>query len=258
MRIQRFYVPNSLDNFNHLIIDDQDGTAIAVDPFNAPLTLQQAKAANCQIIAIVLTHSHKDHWAGTPALVSELNVPVYASHQHFGYPGDTIAVREGQQITLLSQPIYVRETPGHMLDHIVLTLDTEAGHALISADTLFNAGIGNVRAGNVDELHQSIQRLNNELSESTLVYPAHDYLCHNLGFTLKFEPDNIAASALLKEQKQLAPDERKVTNLALERQINTFLRLENPHIRENLQKLGYNADSNQAVFRALRTERDQW
>lgn len=258
MRIQRFYVPNSLDNFNHLIIDDQDGTAIAVDPFNAQLTIEQAQAQNCQIIAIILTHSHKDHWAGTPELVDRLAVPVYASHLHFGYAGDTITLREGEQITLLSQPIHVRETPGHMLDHIVLTLDTEQGHALISADTLFNAGIGNVRAGNIDELYQSIHRLNDELAESTLVYPAHDYLCHNLGFTLRFEPDNSAAKALLAAQKQLAPDERKMTNLALERQINTFLRLENPQIRENLQKLGYNADSNQAVFRALRTERDQW
>ncbi|WP_119396425.1 hydroxyacylglutathione hydrolase [Salinibius halmophilus] len=258
MRIQRFYVPNSLDNFNHLIIDDQDNTAIAVDPFNAQLTQEQASAAGCRIVAIVLTHSHKDHWQGTPELVAALNVPVLAGHQHFGYQGAFEPLSEGDQITLLSQPIHVRETPGHMNDHIVLTLDTDLGHALICADTLFNAGVGNVRAGSVEALYQSITRLNEELAETTLVYPAHDYLCHNLGFTLKFEPNNTHAAELLDEQTAKSATERKVTNLALERQINTFLRLDNAVIRENLQKLGYNVDSNQAVFSALRSERDQW
>lgn len=258
MRVLRFFVPNSLNNFNHLIIDDQDNTAIVVDPFNAQLVLEQAELADCRLVAIVLTHSHQDHWQGTPELVSKLNLPVYGSHQHFGYQGDIQPLADGDQLTRLSQPIHIRETPGHMSDHIVLTLDTDAGHALISADTLFNAGVGNVKAGNIDQLFTSIQRLNDELAETTLVYPAHDYLCHNLAFTLRFEPNNEVAQQTLTQQQALAPDERMVTTLALERQINTFLRLENPVIGENLQKLGYNTQSNQAVFSALRSERDQW
>lgn len=258
MRILRFYVPNSLDNFNHLIVDAQDNTALVVDPFNAEQVIDLADRHALKLVGIVLTHSHKDHWQGAPELVERLQLPVYASHQHFGYQGEVHPLKEGDQLTILGEPIHIRETPGHMSDHLLLTLATDEGPAAICADTLFNAGVGNVRAGNVDELFASITRMQAELCENTLIYPAHDYLCHNLGFTLKFEPDNLAAQAFLNEQSQLAPDDRAVTSLAMEKQINLFMRLNRPIVKEKLAKLGYNVASNQAVFSALRAERDQW
>ena len=100
----------------------------------------------------------------------------------------------------------------------------------------------------------------NKLDLKTLIYPGHDYLENNLKFTLSIEPNNIKAKNLLFSLK-----EKKsgflVTDFATEYEINTFFRLENKQIIEELiKKFGRleKTISKKDVFLMLRELRNSW
>jgi hydroxyacylglutathione hydrolase len=99
------------------------------------------------------------------------------------------------------------------------------------------------------------------LSDATLVYPGHDYLANNLAFTLDREPDNQEAAALLAQVKDQDPNQALVSNLALERQINTFMRLNSPSViarlRDAFPDLPDDPDPG-TVFLKLRELRNSW
>jgi hydroxyacylglutathione hydrolase len=100
-----------------------------------------------------------------------------------------------------------------------------------------------------------------KLPDSTRVYPGHDYLANNLAFTLDREPGNTAAAALLDQVKDQDPDNPLVSDIALERQINTFMRLDSPgviaRLRESFPDLPEEPDA-QLVFLKLRELRNNW
>ena len=100
------------------------------------------------------------------------------------------------------------------------------------------------------------------LPEDTLVYPGHDYIANNLGFTVDREPDNERALALLREVMQsYDPDQPFVTTLGLEREINTFFRLTSKTVIRKLRD-SFPAmpkdPSPKEVFLRLRELRNQW
>ncbi|WP_121053584.1 hydroxyacylglutathione hydrolase C-terminal domain-containing protein [Sphingosinicella microcystinivorans] len=106
--------------------------------------------------------------------------------------------------------------------------------------------------GHAPTLYETITMLGG-LPDATRVYPGHDYLKRNLGFTLSVEPGNAAALALVERME----GEPYFTTLGEERAINSFLRLGSPGIRGNLPELAEGAGE-LAVFLALRKRRDRW
>ena len=99
------------------------------------------------------------------------------------------------------------------------------------------------------------------LPQSTLIYPGHDYLANNLAFTLDREPDNARAGELLEQAKQQDPSRALVSDMALERQVNTFMRLDSPaviaRLREDFPDLPESPDPGE-VFLKLRELRNSW
>ncbi len=100
-----------------------------------------------------------------------------------------------------------------------------------------------------------------KLPDETLIYPGHDYIANNLGFTLDREPDNARAAALLEDVGDQDPSKALVTTLALEKEVNTFFRLHNPSViarlREAFPNLPENPDP-KTVFLKLRELRNHW
>ena len=94
-----------------------------------------------------------------------------------------------------------------------------------------------------------------------MIYPGHDYLTNNLQFTLDREPDNSRAGKLLDEVQEQDPNAAMVSNIGLEKEINTFFRLQNPTIiarlRESFPELGEHPDA-RTVFVKLRELRNSW
>ncbi|MCO4795200.1 MAG: hydroxyacylglutathione hydrolase, partial [Bacteriovoracaceae bacterium] len=78
----------------------------------------------------------------------------------------------------------------------------------------------------------------------------------NLKFTLDREPGNLEAKKMLDDYKTQGTDDNfMVTNIAEEKEINTFFRLNEPEVINNLS--GDTTDDKQ-VFLRLRELRNKW
>jgi hypothetical protein len=128
------------------------------------------------------------------------------------------------------------DTPGHTMSHVCLLSHTEIP-ALFCGDTLFNAGAGNCHhGGHPEELYGTFAGQLAQRQDNTLVYPGHDYMANNLEFTLDREPDNARASELLGDVRDQNPNAALVFSLAMEKEINTFFRLQNPTVIARLHR----------------------
>ena len=79
------------------------------------------------------------------------------------------------------------KTPGHTLDHIIYY--DENNGVLFCGDTLFRLGCGRVFEGTLNEMFNSLKKIN-ELGKNTIIYCGHEYTISNLNFlekTLKKE-----------------------------------------------------------------------
>ncbi len=98
--------------------------------------------------------------------------------------------------------------------------------------------------------------------DATLIYPGHDYIANNLGFTMDREPDNAKAAALLDDVKRDHDPERPlVTSLGLEKQVNTFFRLTSKSVISRLREAFPGLPDNPSqkeVFLKLRELRNSW
>ena len=100
-----------------------------------------------------------------------------------------------------------------------------------------------------------------KLPGETLLYPGHDYIANNLGFTLDREPDNERARQLLHEIGDQDPNAALVSTLALEKEVNAFFRLQSStviaRLGEAFPDLPDQPDA-RTVFLKLRELRNSW
>ena len=84
---------------------------------------------------------------------------------------------------------------------------------------------------------------------------------NNLEFTLDREPDNTRAKSLLGEIDAQDPNNALVSTMALEKDINTFLRLRSPSViaqlRDSFPELSDTPEPRE-VFIKLRELRNSW
>ena len=261
MIVEQIWTNNAYRNFNYLVACPETGEAMAIDPLEHLQCIACAQEKGWKITQILNTHEHRDHIGGNAAMMKATDAKLLA-HAQAGSRIEGIdrgleagdVVRVGTTVELL-----VLDTPGHTMSHICLLHDSE-DPTLFSGDALFAAGAGNCRGGgDPTKLFETFSQQLSQLSGSTQVYPGHDYLATNLGFTLDREPNNVRASTLLSEVSQ--SNQPLVTTMALEREINTFLRLDNETVIRRLRDSFPDMPeqpSTREVFLRLRELRDQW
>jgi hydroxyacylglutathione hydrolase len=263
MTIERIWTGNAWRNFNYLISCPETGEAMAVDPLEADKCLAAAKHGGFKITQLLNTHEHGDHTGGNRAIIAATGAKLLAHENARGkIPGIDYGLAGGDIIRVgQSVEIEVLDTPGHTMSHLCLLLRGKPP-SLISGDTLFNAGAGNCHnGGDPAALYRTFVTQLARLPDETLVYPGHDYMTTNLAFTLDREPDNARAAALLAEIKDCEPGHGPVTTLALEKEINSFFRLQSPTVIERLHQsfpeIGERPDA-ETVFLKLRELRNSW
>ena len=263
MIVEQIWTANAGRNFNYLVACGETGEALAIDPLDHEKCLAAAKARGWTIRQIVNTHEHRDHTGGNREMIAATGARVLA---HAGAKdkipemsrglaaGDVIRVGKTVELECL-------DTPGHTMSHICLRAHADAP-ALFCGDTLFNAGAGNCHnGGHPDELYNTFVGQLAKLAEDTLIYPGHDYIARNLGFTLDREPDNRRAQELLPVVERQDTTKPLVTTLQLEREINSFFRLTNPTV---IRRLGEafpdlpDEPDPRTVFLRLRELRNRW
>lgn len=263
MIVEQIWTANDYRNFNYLIACPETGEALAVDPLDYEKCLARAKSRGFEITQILNTHEHGDHTGGNTAMIRATHAKLLAHHK----AGTRIAgvdrgLKAGDVIKIgRTVELEALDTPGHTMSHVCLLSHTDQP-ALFCGDTLFNAGAGNCHGGGHPEaLYATFASQLARLPDHTLVYPGHDYIANNLGFTLDREPDNARAKALLEKVKGQDPSHPLVTTLALEKEINTFFRLHSPSVhrwlREAFPDLPDVLDE-KTVFLKLRELRNRW
>jgi hydroxyacylglutathione hydrolase len=263
MIVRQIWTANSYRNFNYLIACPESGEALAVDPLDHEKCLQAARQEGWSITQILNTHEHRDHTGGNEALQRATGAKISAHRNAKDKipdmarglaAGDVIRVGRSVELEAL-------DTPGHTMSHVCLLSHTDQP-ALFCGDTLFNAGAGNCHnGGHPEELYRSFAQQLAKLPAQTRIYPGHDYIENNLRFTLDREPDNTAAKQLLDRLAGQNPDDAYVSTLEVERDINTFFRLDSPmviaRLREAFPELPENPEP-RAVFLKLRELRNRW
>ena len=263
MLIEQIWTGNSYRNFNYLVACPDTFEALAIDPLDHVKCLAVAKEKGWTIKAVVNTHEHGDHIAGNRPMIEATGAKLLA-HYNAGHsiPGVDIHLHADDIVNVgTSVELKVLDTPGHTMTHICLLSQTETP-ALFCGDTLFNAGVGNCHnGGHPEELYFTFSKQIALLDNDTQIYPGHEYIAHNLAFTLSREPDNQFAKELLDEVGDQNPDDAFITTLAIEKQVNTFFRLSNPTIISMLQHEfpDFPKDPDQkTVFLKLRALRNEW
>jgi hydroxyacylglutathione hydrolase len=263
MIVEQIWTANAYRNFNYLIACPETGEALAIDPLDYNKCLAVADSNDWTITQILNTHEHGDHTGGNSALVAATGAKIIAhANAKNRIPNMFRGVGAGDIVNVGSTvELECLDTPGHTMSHICLLSHTDQP-ALFSGDTLFNAGAGNCHnGGHPQELYTTFASQLEMLDENTQIYPGHDYLVNNLEFTLDREPDNDAAKTMLARYKDQDPDSAFITTMAMEHEVNTFFRLQNPSViarlRETFPELGESPDPRE-VFLRLRELRNSW
>jgi len=261
--VRQIWTANAYRNFNYLIACGETGEALAVDPLDYEKCLKAAKDAGWDITQILNTHEHGDHIGGNGPMVERTGAKILAhKNAKARIPNMARGLGAGDVIRVgKTVELEVLDTPGHTMSHVCLLSHTDQP-ALFSGDTLFNAGAGNCHnGGHPAELYKTFSEQLAGLPASTLIYPGHDYIENNLRFTLDREPDNKAAREMLDRLAGQDPARAYVSTLAVERDVNTFFRLQSPSViarlREAFPDLPDKPDP-RTVFLKLRELRNSW
>lgn len=216
------------DNYIWLISRPDTPYAVIVDPGDARPVLETLQERGLRLLAILITHHHRDHTGGIKTLLEHYPAPVY------GPASETITaltqpLTEQDKVSVpeLGLDLQVLDVPGHTRGAIAFY----GQEMLFCGDTLFTAGCGKLFEGTAQQMHASLAKLA-ALPGHTQVYCGHEYTVDNLHFARLVEPDNPHIRARLVETMALrACDLPSVpAPLDLERRSNPFLRCEVPAV----------------------------
>ncbi len=263
MHIERIWPDTKLRNYHFLVVCEETGDALAVDPWDAEAVLAVARQHGWNITQILNTHHHHDHCDGNARIREVTGARVLAHAAAASIIGnvdvglaDGDAIRVGRSIEL-----ECLDTPGHTMSHVCLFAHADKP-ALFSGDTLFNAGAGNCHnGGDPATLYETFATRIARLPDATTIYPGHEYLVNNLGFTLSREPDNAVALEMKNRLAQTGPLDIPLTTLGEEKHFNSFFRLGNPQIINGLREHFPDLSATPApreVFMRLRELRNKW
>lgn len=244
-------IPAFIDNYIWCI-ENSNNHCVIVDPGDAQPVLHYLQQNNKQLESILITHHHADHVSGIAALKQAFpNVSVLGPAAE-KIAGITVPLKGGMQVTLLDYQFQILDLPGHTKGHIGFIGDNK----LFCGDVLFSAGCGRIFEGTPDQMFDSLNQIA-ALPDQTQIYPAHEYTQSNLRFALTIEPDNAQLLSHATRVDQLRTNSKPSlpTTLALEKQINPFLRTSALTVRKALTNRSH-SHTPLALFTALREWKD--
>jgi hydroxyacylglutathione hydrolase len=247
-------LPAFADNYIWMLHDG--ARAVVVDPGQADPVVEALDRLGLALTAILVTHHHADHVGGVDALRTRLDGPVYGPERE-RIPQPFTALREGQHASVLGMDFEVLDVPGHTAGHIAYVQRGAAGGLqqplLFCGDTLFSAGCGRLFEGTPAQMHASLAKFA-ALPGDTRVCCTHEYTLSNLRFAAAVEPGN-AARARYQAQCEAQRHQGLPTlpsSVALELQINPFLRCSEDEVVAAARAQGAVSDEPVAVLAALR------
>ncbi len=244
------------DNYIWMLHDGHQ--ALVVDPGDEAPVLQALQVHHLQLQAILVTHHHADHVGGVDELRAATGAAVYGPASE-DMPEPLRRMQDGDTLDLLGMHFTVLDVPGHTAGHIAwYSADAGGQPLLFCGDTLFSGGCGRLFEGTPAQMLASLDRLA-ALPGNTRVCCAHEYTLSNLRFARAVEPDN---TALLDYSRHCEAQRARQlptlpSTIALERDINPFLRSRLPAVARTLQARTTARDE-AGLFAALREWKNQF
>jgi glyoxylase-like metal-dependent hydrolase (beta-lactamase superfamily II) len=181
MKVKKF-VMGPVANNCYLVWEEATGEALVIDPGPNPGRIaREARAKGLRLVAIVQTHDHWDHSAGSLILQRLTGAPLFrhpadpaAGWLHRPRPADgkkTLDLADGQELRLGTTAITVLHTPGHSPGSVSLSTPG----LLFSGDLLFSGSVGrwDLKGGNFRQLLRSLQQRIAALPDNVRVLPGH-------------------------------------------------------------------------------------
>ncbi|HUT54308.1 MAG TPA: MBL fold metallo-hydrolase [bacterium] len=166
----------------YLVWDEDSKMAMVIDPGgDAKKIARTIKEKGLTLMAIVHTHGHWDHTAGSDSLQRLTGAPVLrhpldakSGYLHRPRPSDGVKVHDledGQDLNIGGLRFKVIHTPGHSRGGICLYTPG----SLFSGDLLFSGSVGrwDLSGGSFRELVKSLNQRLAALPDDTDVYPGH-------------------------------------------------------------------------------------
>ncbi|WP_280539291.1 hydroxyacylglutathione hydrolase [Chromohalobacter sp. 11-W] len=249
-------IPAFQDNYIWLLRQDASDKVAIVDPGDAQPVIEYLERENLNLVAILVTHHHHDHTGGIETLVKRYG-PRVIGPDNSAIPAVEEVVGDDDECRVQGRRFEVFAVPGHTLDHIAFYAPGTPG-LLFCGDVMFSAGCGRLFEGSPAQMQRSLERLA-ALPDDTMVFAGHEYTLANLRFSQAAEPDNPTRDAYLEECEKARRLERPTlpTNIGSERQINPFLRIDQPGLLSAVAEQG-NADDASSAFATLREWKDRF
>jgi hydroxyacylglutathione hydrolase len=250
-------LPAFTDNYIWMLHDGHD--ALVVDPGDAQPVLEALQREGVQLKGILVTHHHHDHTGGVNLLRDATGADVYGPARE-PMPEPLQRLTGGDTVQLLGLTFQVIDVPGHTLGHIAyFCKEVNAKPLLFCGDTLFSAGCGRLFEGTSAQMLASLTTLSG-LPDATAVCCTHEYTLSNLKFAFEIEPDNTTLIAYAAQCQNLRANGLPTlpSSMALERQINPFLRSHLPTVIDAASRFDGAGVSQNGAFATLRQWKNQY
>lgn len=245
------------DNYIWMFHDGQ--RALVVDPGDAQPVLAALQHEDLQLQGILVTHHHPDHTGGVDALRDSTGAAVFGPARE-RMPEPLQRLHAGDTASLLGLAFHVLDVPGHTAGHIAYYCEVpNEDPVLFCGDTLFSGGCGRLFEGTADQMLASLRQLA-ALPGATRVCCAHEYTLSNLKFALEVEPDNPQLEAYRARCQDLRQRDLPTlpSTIQTEREINPFMRSEQPTIVTSARRFDANAVALHGAFATLRQWKNQY
>lgn len=156
----------------YALICPTTGESVLFDPGADPDVLADM-IADSKPVAILLTHTHRDHVGALDEMRQRLNVPLMAHEKAtaHGIQSDK-SLNDGDTVQVGRHRLRVYYAPGHIDDQICFAL--EGDPRIIVGDTIFAGGPG--RTGSSENFQTTLATLRSVVlpwPDETICYPGH-------------------------------------------------------------------------------------
>ena len=171
VEVRKFSV-SEMDNNVYLLRAARTNAALLIDAADDPGRIAQ-EIAGVDVVGIVTTHGHWDHWRALDAVRAATGAPAYA------HPADAPLIEatvdrdlaDGGSLAFGDASVRLIHTPGHTPGSTCVLL---GGTHLFTGDTLFPGGPGRTTTPQeFATIMDSLERRLFTLPDETWVYPGH-------------------------------------------------------------------------------------